>query len=202
MNMERRDPEKPSAANGPVPGIAESATPVAAKPAGGRGTFAGEARFLATAVRLAFVVVAEFLYYCLIAVAFLSVAPWYRKRMRRFILRSAGGAVLAFALIVAGCGGREQRTTTETGDSWTFQGQMRQLEWSTKAVIDQSDARESLEDDLHALGPDPNWKDSMMFDIKNLFLMPDGRASLESDLKAFSAPENHGVKETIELWGW
>jgi hypothetical protein len=182
----------------------EAAAAPAGKAPGGRGTFAGEARFVAVAVRLGAIVVTEFLFYCLVACAFLFLAPWYRKRMRRLILRSAGATALAFALVLAcGCGGRERAaTTTETGDSWTFRGQVRQLEWSTKATIDQSDAKKSLEDDLEALGPDRNWKESLLFDARNLFLMEDAQKSLESDLKTLSEPENHGVKETIELWGW
>jgi hypothetical protein len=206
MNMERRrDPDRAPAPSISVPDTVGAAgpSPPRRKIPAGRGTFAGEARFLAVAVRLGAAVISEFLSYGLLACAFLILAPWYRKRMRRLILRSAGATSVAFALVFAcGCGGRERTTTTETGDSWTFRGQMRQLEWSTKATIDQSDSRKSLEEDLDTLGPDRNWKESFLFDVRSLFLMDDAQKSLESDLKNLGEPENHGVKETIEMWGW
>jgi len=171
-----------------------------------RGTIAGELRFLLDALVLAVAVAADLIYNWVACAGFiLFFRKSRRRRMAALILGSPGRGVLAVAVAagfacLAGCGGREP--TTKAGDSWTLSGQIRQVQWSTEAIINQSDAPKSLEDDLQALGPDPKWKEHLRFDLESLFLMEDSRKSLEQDLETFGAPENHGLKETFELWGW
>ncbi len=72
------------------------------------------------------------------------------------------------------------------------------------AAIDQSDSQKSLEQDLEDLRTEPNWKENLWFDVKNLFFMDDGKKSMEFDLQALGDPDwkRHGLKETVEMLGW
>ena len=175
----------------------------------GRGTLAGEARFVLDAAVLAAAVAVDLLYnWAACAVFVLFFRGRYRERMRRFILRPEGrgaGALLVAAgvaglVVLAGCASKP--ATTDGGDFRSFQGQMRQLRWSLEATADMHDAPKSLEDDLRDLSTDPTWKEDLRFSAESLFLMPDGPKSLEDDLKDFAEPDTHGLKETIEMLGW
>jgi hypothetical protein len=146
-------------------------------PSPARGTPAGEARFVLDAAALAAAVLADCLYNFLACTVFLILFRGRtRRRMRRPILRAdaRGAAALLLAAALSVLGGCANQGATETGDTRTFQGQVQQLRWSTRTIIDQSDSPKSLEDDLRAFRDDPNWKEQLRFSAEGLFLMPDG----------------------------
>lgn len=173
----------------------------------GRGTFAGEAVFLIRMSALAFILALEWLYYLSCGVFFAFLGSAYRARMRRLVLGAGGAAsVAAFLalLVVLGGAGCASQAPKEPVSAWSFKAQMHELRWSMETIADMSDAKQSLEDDLEAFGPEANWKADLRFSAEALFLMPDAKESLESDLKDFGDPDHkqHGLKETFELWGY
>jgi hypothetical protein len=181
----------------PVPPVVES----------GRGTLAGEALFLLRMSALAVVLGLEWVYYLSRGFLFAFLGSAYRARMRRLVLGTGGAtaAVASLALLVilggAGCASPAPRDPVSP---WSFKAQMREMRWSIETIADMSDAKQSLEDDLEAFGPDAHWREDLRFSAEALFLMPDAKESLESDLKAFGDPDHkqHGLKETFELWGF
>jgi len=126
----------------------------------------------------------------------------HRERMRKLIL-TASACLLVLA---AGCAQREDRFGSDEpkGSPTSFKRQVYEVRWSIRTLADQSDAPRSLEEDLRSLATDPNWKANLLFDLRHLLLMEDARKSLEWDLKALADPDHrrHGLKETLEMWGF
>ncbi len=173
----------------------------------GRGTLRGETAFALTLLCIFATLVLELAMNAISFFAFLFRRSRHRERMRKLILTASACLVL----LAPGCASRgpaleqEGRKPSEgKGSPQSFRRQMYELRWSIKTLADQSDAPRSLEEDLRSLASDPHWKANLLFDARNLFLMEDARRSLEFDLKAFADPDHrrHGLKETLEMWGW
>ena len=111
--------------------------------------------------------------------------------------------VMAF---LAGCSSPQKADAPPRtrGTPGSFERQVREFGWSAKTLVDQSDARRSLESDLEDLKLEQNWWKNLRFDVVNLFGMPDARRSLEMDLHDFSGKDDrgHGIVETLQLFGW